>query len=187
MEKGRKQIQYEFFRGAKESHQEQSKRNFIDIFRISLNPEHVVLGAVFLILTVIISFSIGVEKGKTVVAKENKAVPLEQPVATPVPVTQKTGPTQEAISTPPVEEAVATIKTKEIKLGKYTVQVASFKKESFAEKEAQRLQKLGHEILVMPKGKYNIVCVGNFETKKEAERLIGTLKKQYNDCYIRRL
>ena len=69
----------------------------------------------------------------------------------------------------------------------YTIQVASFKSEIYARKEAQDLEKKGHQSLIASKGKHFIVCVGKFVSENEAKIFSGQLKKQYKDCLVRRL
>ena len=50
-----------------------------------------------------------------------------------------------------------------IELGSgYTIQLASYKSKSFAQKEAELLKKKGFVPLVIPKGSYTILCVGKF-------------------------
>ncbi|MCM8770429.1 MAG: SPOR domain-containing protein [Candidatus Omnitrophica bacterium] len=69
----------------------------------------------------------------------------------------------------------------------YTIQVASFKAKNEALKEVELLKKKGFDSVVLPKGKYLIVCVGNYPTKEEAKISLDKLKKKYQDCFIRRL
>ena len=69
----------------------------------------------------------------------------------------------------------------------YTVQVASFQKDEYAQKEAMTLKKKGYDIFVVAKGKYSIVCVGKFSRRDEAKVILSRLKKTYKDCMVRRL
>ncbi|MBU0549828.1 MAG: SPOR domain-containing protein, partial [Candidatus Omnitrophica bacterium] len=69
----------------------------------------------------------------------------------------------------------------------YTIQVASFKTKTYAQKEAVRLEQKGIKALLMPRGNFVIVCVGNFSQKQEANTSLTELKKIYQDCFIRRL
>ena len=89
------------------------------------------------------------------------------------------------------KKAVAQVKgsaSSTTKSGGYTVQVASYKSLTRAQREADFLKKRGLDTLVMTKGNFSIVCVGKFgqfnEAKKYSERI---LKEQYNDCLVRRL
>ncbi len=192
LDKKPRQIQYDFITGSNEPRREKSKWSFTDLFKVTLNPEHIIIGLVFAIMLSLISFSLGVEKGKKIVSVQTKdeKIVIKDDVAT------KKKEAEPQIKEVTVKEekpkliekkAPASIETKEINVDAYTIQVASFKKKSFAEKEAVRLQKYGYEIVILPKGEYVIVCVGNFQSKKEAESFSAKLKKQYNDCIIRRL
>ena len=69
----------------------------------------------------------------------------------------------------------------------YTIQLASYKKESSAKKEAEALKKKGFLPLVLNKGEYTIVCVGNFKYKNNASPLLPELRKRYQDCFVSRL
>ncbi len=71
-------------------------------------------------------------------------------------------------------------------IGRYTIQVASFKQKDLAIKEAQKLTSKGHKIFVIPKGSHSIVCIGNFGQKKEAEKILNKFKNKYGDSLVRR-
>jgi len=76
---------------------------------------------------------------------------------------------------------------KNVKKGRFTVQLASYQNKTLAQKEAQNLKKNGYTPLIIPKGKYLILCVGNFTDESKAKSILSKLKKQYNDSRIRRL
>lgn len=147
--------------------------------------EKTILIIISLIITGIISFSLGVEKGKRVAqlktdSRLDTAFKIQkiQPalsIAVPEQVTRK----QES-------EPVKKEEPQEYLLN-YTIQVASFLSRTNAQKEADNLKRKGLWSTVLPKGKFVIVCVGNFSKREEAESLLLKLKKQYQDCYIRRL
>jgi septal ring-binding cell division protein DamX len=72
--------------------------------------------------------------------------------------------------------------------GSYTVQVASYKSQKFAQKEADALMQKGYrDIQIVPKGAYVILCVGNFSTKSDASAYTSKLKGRYQDTVVRRL
>jgi cell division septation protein DedD len=71
--------------------------------------------------------------------------------------------------------------------GVYTIQVASFKGKSNAQKEADLLRKRGYKASFLNSGSYVILCVGNFPNKETAQALLPELSKYYKDCRIRRL
>jgi len=73
--------------------------------------------------------------------------------------------------------------------GIYTIQIASYLKEKYAKLAAQKFQKQGYHTIVMPKGKYIILCIGSFSSKEKALNSLKKIKKDknYRDSFIRRL
>jgi cell division septation protein DedD len=70
----------------------------------------------------------------------------------------------------------------------FTVQVASYKSDRFAQKEADALKKKGYsDVYVMNKGKFVILCVGKFTSKDGADKLTKKLRNNYQDPVVRRL
>ncbi|MBN2831548.1 MAG: SPOR domain-containing protein [Candidatus Omnitrophica bacterium] len=123
--------------------------------------EKAVLLIIAFLVVGIISYSLGVERGK-----RNQ----KQPVI---------------ISN---EALMPKIETEELAQDSgYTIQVASFKTDSYARKEAAMLKEKGYKASVLHRGEYVIVCVGNFKNKEEAQSLIPELGRYYKDCRIRRL
>ena len=133
--------------------------------------EKTVLIIILLLVTGIISFSLGVEKSRRVQDSQPVAV-ANQPIAveslTPLAAV--------------VQQSVAVKQD-----GKYTIQLASFKAGSYAKQEAGQLNKKGFKAFTLNKGKYVILCVGNFPNKESAQPLLSELSKYYKSCYIRRL
>lgn len=127
----------------------------------------------------VISFSLGIEKGKRLAAKnkiiESKDTAIYQPYQPKEiqPAIKKEGVSSQS-------------KPKEYKQN-YTIQLASFLTKTHAQKEAEALKKRGISIIVLTKGKYTVICAGNFSDKKTAESLLSEFKKRYQDCFLRRL
>lgn len=135
-----------------------------------LRYEKTVLIIIGFIITAVSSFSLGVEKGKRSVISKSKPT-LDIAIKKPV-------------SAPPVQVP----RTKEILVPQgFTIQLASYQTATYANKEAEKLKKKGLSPLVLPKGSYQVLCVGNFSDRKTAMSLLSELKKQYKDCFIRRL
>lgn len=151
--------------------------------------ERVILIIIGFVITGIISFSLGVEKGKSFVMLKNDAqldIAAKQESAAPVssPAISLSIPRQAN------QEPAKTFQKKgELNeyIQNYTIQVASFSNRINAQKEADLLKRKGMSPLVVAKGRFSIVCVGNFSKREEAESLLPKLKKQYTDCHIRRL
>ena len=69
----------------------------------------------------------------------------------------------------------------------FTIQVASFKQQKNAQKEAENLKKVGYETFVVSKGTHAIVCVGRFLEKAEALSFSQKLQNKYGETLVRRL
>ena len=151
------------------------------------NHEKFVFFIILLSITGIISFSLGVERGKKINTASSRIVTGEQinaetkiirePVLSQAAEQQNFMVKKDTALTAPFSE------TKK----NYTIQLASYKTASYAQKEADALKKKGFTTLVMPKGKYIVLCVGNFSDKDTAQPVLSGLKKKYEGCYIRRL
>jgi hypothetical protein len=147
--------------------------------------EKTILIIIGLIITGIVSFSLGVERGKRITQLKTES---RMDIALK---TQKIQPALSTTAAKPIlkkEEPQPTQK-KGIKeyIQNYTIQVASFLNRTSAQKEADTLKRKGLASMLLPKGKFIIVCVGSFSNRQEAEYLLPKLKKQYQDCRIRRL
>jgi hypothetical protein len=152
--------------------------------------EKAVLVIVGFIIIGIVSFSLGVEKGKRISsAKLDSRLDLATVVKAPEPIQPRVQPE----SQPALKKGDALVKidpraleNKDI-TRKYTIQVASYQTNTLAKKEAEALRKKGLTALVLPKGSYTLLCVGNFASKETAASMLTELKKKYLDCFIRRL
>jgi len=133
------------------------------------NYEKTVLIIIAVLVTGIIAFSLGVEKGKRAVLDERNNQPL------PPTIVRK-------------EEAVKQVTTLPVQqLGGFTIQVGSFKTRANALKEAENIKRRGLSALLFNKGSYFILCAGNFPNKEAAQAILVELNKRYGNCQIRRL
>ena len=177
---------------------------------ITLTFDNIAVLAIALLMLMVLSFSLGVEKGKRLARLSQPMSPSVKPttVTTPSakgvePVHTQTPPvlTKPVNENHPVSVPVTTVSTtvtteKVVPIVQtalstredfYTVQVASFKQEKYARQEAMSLKQKGYEIFVIPKGQHSIVCVGRFAKKNEAMVMSGKLRKYYKDCVVRNL
>ncbi len=155
-------------------------------------------------MIMVLSFSLGVERGKRLAGLPKEDTDFKEKFVESKPqeeiqhaVDVKT--VSENVSQPKEIELIALVELankepenalKTFAEKAYTIQVASFKKEQYAKKEANILRNNGYrnqDIFVLDKGKYSIVCVGSFHEKDQAKLLLGKLKKRYKDCLIRSL
>jgi hypothetical protein len=171
--------QLELFLQAKDSSQKKKRilnamSSYIWIWEKSIL---IIIG---LVITGIVSYSLGVEKGKKITQLKTDSR---------LDVAFKTQPKiSTSISGQPIPESPP-VEKDELKeyIQNYTIQVASFLNRINAQKEADTLKRKGLSSIVLPKGKFTIVCVGSFSNREEAESFLPKLKKQYQDCRIRRL
>ena len=139
--------------------------------RIWSSYEKVILITIAFLITAIVSFSVGVEKGKNITAQKNN---LRINVA--------------ALKTAPVSDSKQPAPTAQQNLESYTIQLASFTNKILAQKEIELLRKKGYAPLLAVKGKYTVLYVGNFSDKETANKVLGEFKKRYSSCrIIRRL
>jgi septal ring-binding cell division protein DamX len=161
--------------------------------------EKTILIIIGIVIASIISFSLGVEKGKRFAAQKSsvnfdlalntQAQAVKLPAAKPEQQLTVVKPAQQPAVVKPVIENKTTIRAPVIKgtIENYTIQVASYKSKSYAQKEADTLKKQGFVTLTLAKGNFIVLCVGNFNSKESAQSLVSQLKKRYQGCTIRRL
>lgn len=136
--------------------------------------EKTILIIIAILVTGIVSFSVGVERGR----RSTMSQPLQAQ--------------DSEVRTQVAQAQIITEVEKEpqpaaIPVSGYTVQVASFKTNAYAQKEAALLKKRGYKAITLNKGEHIILCVGNFPEKEEAQALLSELSRYYKDCRIRRL
>jgi cell division septation protein DedD len=199
----RNQSQFELFPGSSRQNPEIEKTSCL-IKDLTLSLENIIVLCIVFIMTLVIFFSFGVEKGKRSVFASNTpdhsdAVAVQdgsvepqavkdtqmaqegERVVFPVDMPQEISEENTPAFQPPVEKTEEQEKL-------FTIQVASFKREESAKREADRLKGIGHDdAFVLPKGSHSIVCVGKFAQSNDAKKFSNRLKKQYNDCLVRRL
>jgi cell division septation protein DedD len=199
----RRQSQFELFPGASgNSHgAEKTARLTKDL---TLSMENIIVLSIVLVMAMVLFFSFGVEKGKRIaslsgatgdgdfdraardaVAEQSAGsvvqAPQEEKMVFPVAHPQEAAEENKPTFHPPLEK-----RDEQEKL--FTIQVASFKLEENARREAERLKGIGHEdTFVVPKGSHTIVCVGKFAQMGEAKKFSSRLRNRYNDCLVRRL
>jgi len=178
-----KENHYQLELFSEENGQSQKKQISNSFLRYIWAYERSILISIGILATGVISFSLGVEKGKRLMMLKADAhldLALNKQQEAPKPDTQSTinqkGQNQTPIKNEPKEYSE-----------NYTVQIASYKTFGHAQDEVTALKKRGLSSFVLSKGKFSIVCVGSFPKQESARPLLVQLKKRYRDCYIRRL
>ncbi len=177
--------------------------------------DKILLLSISFIVTVIVSFSLGVEKGKRMMALKSQAVFDTAMVRKTPPVAERSAPAKGlAVSTggqismqapqQPVSTAAEPAQIEPVsgrdpgqiqtvlppagnKGRAFTIQIATFKTRAHALKEMTALKQKGYPVYLTSKGKYTVLTVGNFSDKEAAKPILSKLKKNYQDCFIRRL
>lgn len=172
--------QLELFSGSGRQHQISGANGnaFIGYVR---GYEKAILLVIGSVVIAVVSFCLGVEKGKSIALKPvipKMDMALNRPVADPkqdVPI----GTLTAAVSHVQLQAKAG--------IQNYTIQLASFQSKGLAQKEAGLLKQKGLAAVVIPKGNYSILCVGSFSSKDTAGPLLSQLKKKYHDSFVRRL
>ncbi|MDD5018867.1 MAG: SPOR domain-containing protein [Candidatus Omnitrophica bacterium] len=183
---------YSYLAGIKEDSNASSSSSV----NVVLSTQSIIILFICVLMLLVASFTIGVEKGKLVTAKaeltpkETPSVTHEtaaaQPSAPEGRITEKTAAETQKIqiaATPAPQAA----KEVQAPLAGYAIQVASLKSESAAKSLSETLARKGFAASVKPSGSYLVVLAGNYASREEAQGKIKELKKTYSDCFIKKI
>jgi len=162
---------------------------------LHVSHEQLVFFVIALILSSVLIFSLGVERGKRLPLPEEeiaiipREINIEVEELTPESVNEELVEAPQPQVEPKLEELIKTAEpvkvVKEISRP-YTVQVATYWSKPNASKEMEGLRRLGMQpFIIATNGKYE-VCVGEYINKDEAKISIKKLKKKYKDCFLRK-
>ena len=188
-----------------------SKQRFLPYVKIPI--EYTVIIAIGMLVLMIISYAVGVERGKRVskipAAVATKTV-IKEP-GTSEAFSSKTAsmPQEEKVSLVETEDLVEEVDVKdidpyegsrddyvgappeepleEIKESVYTVQLASFKSADSAKGEIDKLKRQGIQAEMSKPGDWYQVYASGYQTIEEARSAQKKLREYYQDCYIRKV
>jgi len=190
-----KQSQFELFSGSGDNVHPPGRAFYV--FRdLMVSMDNLVVICIVCLMSWVLFFSMGVERGKkvAVAAEGDEKVISGQTEKSDImePSVGVSGVVEEKAHTEaaPIEPQEVLPLPEELKNAiesGYTIQVASFKTEKNAHKEATKLTSVGHDSFVVSKGTYSIVCVGKFSGKGEAKEYANKIRGQYKDYIIRNL
>ena len=149
--------------------------------------ENIVIGAIIIIMAVIISFALGVERGKRIAGgafpralSDKKALPQEKhvPSKETIDVTR--------IELTPIEIGKPRADTAKSNDRPYAIQLISYKQRERAEREKNKLLQKKANAFIISLGDWYQVCAGYYTDMDEAETALRKFKREYKDCYIRR-
>ena len=153
--------------------------------------DKLILLSVALVLLFILSFSIGVERGKKIASIDLKISKTDingiediSQALPPAKIEIKKVQESVELKEQAIQEAA---KPEEKDIKRYNIQVASFYKEITANRAVKQLEAEGYPAFISKKGKFVVVYVGEFDNESKAKKILQSLKKQYKDCILRRL
>ena len=166
-------------------------------FAITLTPEKMVFAAIGIIMLMVVFFALGVEKGRIAAYTEFAATKTiagnivaapaisVKPAQAPIAVTKKT-PAATNI-TPKINQPAAAVKAEAVfdKAKPYMVVAAAFSREDFALKEVGKLKTAGLEAFIYYGEPYYLACVGSFQSKDGAQKILNKVRQMHRDAYVR--
>ncbi len=168
------------------------KPTFIERTTFTLRLEQAIGLALVLLVFYVLTFSWGVERGKrqSLEVRTARPVEVETVAVSEDPVTPAAKVAATAVKESPllVSELPKPVATVSKPSGKYTIQYVTYVTQSAADREVQRITKLGHSSFVIPSGKHFQVCIEAFQTRQEASQELKQLRAQRTvtmDAYVR--
>jgi septal ring-binding cell division protein DamX len=159
---------------------------------VIFSHQSVIVIFICIVMSLIASFTLGVEKGK-LIARNGAAVEKAPESAAAVAAALSPEKIQTAenvkplVPEQPIQPIAVTQETIKTPTGGFTIQVASVTAETSAKGLADSLIKKGIAAFTKRSGKYTIVLAGNFAKKEDAQVRLRELKKTYTDCFIRKI
>ena len=197
-----KQPQFELFPANSATLEDINKPRFL-LANLTLSTESLVILAILVIMVGLFAFSLGVERGKHLVAQA-----LDERVS----AAWNLAPRKPALAVKPAKPAVAAVMEHKPVAGgnagfisprirpavpaqhagpvardnRFTVQVATYKNEAYAKQEALGLKTKGFQSFLIKKGDFWLVCLGQFTTQENAGTLFKKLPAKYHGSSVRR-
>jgi len=158
-------------------------------FTVALPQQSVVILVLCVVLLLVASFTLGVERGKLISRNSvpAPAAPWDK-ISVPAPKSGESPKEKAALKQPeaaPTPAAAAKIEAPAA--GSYVIQVASLKTEQAASQLAETLTEEGWPSFTKTSGNYVVVLAGRFSKKEEAQSRISELRKTYTDCFIKKI
>jgi cell division septation protein DedD len=162
-------------------------------FAVSLSAEKLVFVSIGIIMLMVVSFALGVERGKVVsegfagsepMVNSPKAV-VQPRVAPVAPVQQTVVPKAAGTTANVTSKEKAPPQTVDDKGKPYTIVVAAFSKEAGAVTEVSRLKAGGIDGFVYHSEPYYLACVGAFANKDSAQKMLTKVRQTHRDAYVK--
>ena len=147
---------------------------------ITVSYENLIFLLIVFIMSSIIFFSLGVEKGR-------------QETKLQIPPKQISIQEDEDYDITIPEPVISEVEVKDIKKdikgisGNYIIQLAAFKTTQPAEEQAKTLKYDRYTACIKRSGDYYQLYLDGFKNQEEAEKILNRLRTRYKDAYIRKL
>jgi len=161
---------------------------------LHLPLENIIFIAIIIIMGVIVSFALGVERGKRLnkTAEETpETQTAEQTTTLPSNIKhadiaegQPSSDADKSTDFAPASED--TVRTEGVTQKSYTIQLISYKQKRLAEREIDKLQKKGVEAYIIRSGKWYQICAGDYDSVDEAKHDLKKFEDHYKGCFIRK-
>ena len=155
---------------------------------LNTTVEQIILVSIAFILVGCFVFFLGVLRGKSLIASASHTlVKTTIPVATTVPQRMTVNPSVAVKPEARVSRTIANRVDPVENVNKpYTIQLSTYKKQDFAEKEVVALRHNGFYSTIIPSGGYYVVCAGQYATKDAAKKDLKIFSAKYKGCFLRR-
>lgn len=151
---------------------ERTRRLLPDIKQnVNLSYENVVFLMIAFVMSCIIFFSLGVEKGRRDKSLSDVKVEYKEQM-------------REDIVQGVVEQQVPDRQS--VRPDTYIIQVAAFKKIEAAEQAREKLKKEGYKADIKKSDDYYQIYIGGFESEGAARKMLKQVKLKYSDSYIKK-
>ena len=181
---------------------------------LRMRPDHAVLGLILLLIGTSVVFAVGVERGKHFARTEpgvfepsvsasqrqasaagpGEALATRPPTGGKGSAATSSAPTREDLQRPGSSAPNIVPKQPSPKPGKtivpksrFAVQVVSYRQIKLAQRELQRLQQRGETAFLVSSPGRTMLLVGPFVNKERASAKLASLKRLYQDCFVRTL
>ena len=159
-----------------------------DAIGITLSLERLIFISIGLVLAMVLVYAIGVERGKSLSARQ----PAPQIREMPQVVTQKRVASPlvkpEEKQTPPAplpEKPKASIAGRQTADKPYTIVAATFSRNDAASAAVNALLKNGFDAYLYQSGQYFQASIGAFSTRAAGQAVLNRVKQRYKDAYFK--
>ncbi len=189
-----REVQPEFFCGIKKKdgifNSNLLRERFTSSVLISIDTFIVII--ITSIMVLLTSFVLGIERGKILANAEKTASVV---TVTPKNTILLTPKNEEKNISIPEQTAITvqkgnfkkeeTVKTPKAPSSGYSIQLATYSNDNFANNEIKHLKANGFSSFVVKSGKYYVVYSEIYDSKSTAAKNVDNFKKRYKDCVVR--